>query len=122
LPDKKEASNSLIKNLNGLRNKFNDLSHDPPIGKTSQLLDELLEIFKYTKELISEMPWHFFPIQRNGYQPTVLTGNAWSHSYKQNRQLSIILWSNDSSSESMLVWNPSKENPVVPDGIIINRP
>ncbi|MDI1235077.1 MAG: hypothetical protein PSX81_12400 [bacterium] len=121
-PDKKEASINFIQSLEGLRKKFNDLSHDPPIGETSNLVEGILALIKYTNELIFEMPWHFYPVQRNGHQPTVLTGDAWSHSHKQNRQLSIILWHNDSNSESMLVWNPSKVNPVIPDGIIINRP
>lgn len=122
LPDKKETSDNFIKSLDGLRKKFNNLSHDPPIGKTSELVEGIVSILDYTKELISEMPWHFYPVQRNGHQPTVLTGNAWSHSYKHDRQLSIILWSSDNNSESMLVWNPSKVNPVIPDGKIINRP
>ena len=121
LPDKIEASKNFIECLNKLRIKFNNLSHDPPIGKTFQLVEGIVSILDYTKELISEMPWHFYPVQRNGHQPTVLTGNAWSHSYKHDRQLSIILWSSDNNSESMLVWNPSKVNPVIPDGKIINR-
>ncbi|MBK8518752.1 MAG: hypothetical protein IPL55_21455 [Saprospiraceae bacterium] len=123
LPDKKIASEYLIQNLRELSRKLNPVSHHPPIEiDTLNLVDEIFNIIKYTKELISEMPWHFYPIQRNGLQPTVLTGDAWSHSHKQNRQLSIIIWSNDISSESMLVWNPGKVNPVIPDGIIINRP
>jgi hypothetical protein len=85
-------------------------------------VDEIFNIINLSKELISEMPWHFYPIQRNGHQPTVLTGDAWSHSHKQNRQLSIILWSNDNTSESMFIWNPSKLNPVIPDAMIIIRP
>lgn len=122
LPDKKDASINLIQSLNGLRSKFNDLSHDPPIGETSHLVEGLLALLKYTNELIFEMPWHFYPVQRNGHQPTVLTGDAWSHSHKQNRQLSIILWHNDNNAESMLVWNPSKVNPVIPDAKLIIRP
>ncbi|MBK6362575.1 MAG: hypothetical protein IPF52_03405 [Saprospiraceae bacterium] len=101
LPDKKEASFNLIQSLNGLRSKFNDLSHDPPIGETSHLVEGLLALIKYTNELIFEMPWHFYPVQRNGHQPTVLSGDAWSHSHKQNRQLSIILWYNDNNAESI---------------------
>ena len=122
LPDKKDASINFIQSLNGLRNKFNDLSHDPPIGDTSHLLEGIVALLKYTNELIVEMPWHFYPVQRNGHQPIVLTGDAWSHSYKQNRQLSIILWFSDNNAESMLVWNPSKINPVMPDAKLITRP
>lgn len=122
LPDKKEASINFIQSLNGLRNKFNDLSHDPPIGETSHLIEGIVDLLKYTNELIVEMPWHFYPVQRNGHQPIVLTGDAWSHSHKQNRQLSIILWHSDNNAESMLVWNPSKVNPVMPDAILITRP
>lgn len=122
LPDKKETSINFIQSLNGLRNKFNDLSHDPPIGETSHLIEGIVGLLKYTKELIVEMPWHFYPVQRNGHQPIVLTGDAWSHSHKQNRQLSLILWHSDSNAESMLVWNPSKVNPVMPDAKLITRP
>lgn len=121
LPSKEEISKVFIKNFNSFVKKMNDLSHDPPIGETSDLINGIVALFEYTKELISEMPWHFYPVQRNGIQPIVLTGTAWSHSYKESRQLSIILWTND-NSESLLVWNPSKVNPVVPDGQIINRP
>ena len=122
LPDKKKASINFIQSLNGLRNKFNDLSHDPPIGETSHLVEGIVDLLKYTNELIVEMPWHFYPVQRNGHQPIVLTGDAWSHSHKQNRQLSIILWFSDNNAESMLVWNPSKVNPVMPDAKLITRP
>ncbi|UAM97277.1 hypothetical protein K8354_13235 [Polaribacter litorisediminis] len=120
-PDKIKISEHFIKSITNLGSKLNGLSHDPPVGETSSLIEDILALLKYTKELISEMPWHFYPVQRNGYQPTVLTGSAWSHSYKESRQLSIILWTND-NSESLLIWNPTKVNPVVPDGIIINRP
>jgi hypothetical protein len=122
-PEKAELSRKIIQNLINLKNKLNPLHHDPPLPfNTEVVLDEILNLLKFTKELISEMPWHFYPIQRYGYQPTVLTGDAWSHSHKQNRQLSIILWSDDNNSESMLVWNPSKLNPVIPDPQIIRRP
>jgi hypothetical protein len=123
LPDKKNISENLIKNLRELSIKLNPLSHHPPIEiDTLSVVDEIFNIINLSKELISEMPWHFYPIQRNGHQPTVLTGDAWSHSHKQNRQLSIILWSNDNTSESMFIWNPSKLNPVIPDAMIIIRP
>lgn len=123
LPDKNIDSEILIQNLRELSKKINPLSHHPPIEiNTINLVDEIFNIINCTKELISEMPWHFYPIQRNGHQPIVLTGDAWSHSHRQNRQLSIIVWANDPNSESMLVWNPSKANPVIPDGIIIKRP
>lgn len=120
-PNDEEVSKQFIKTLNGLRQKFNRLSHDPPSGNLSDLTEGILSLQEYTKEIISEMPWHLSPVQRNGSQPTILTGEAWSHSYKGSRQLSIILWNND-QSESLLIWNPTKVNPVVPDGHVINRP
>jgi hypothetical protein len=121
-PDKEEVSNAFIESLKRLRKVFNNLSHDPPIGKTSELVQDIVLLLKYTEELISEMPWHFYPVQKNGNLPTILTGKAWSHSYKEDRQLSIIFWSSEKNFRDMLVWNPSKVNPVIPDGILINRP
>lgn len=122
-PDKKYSSDNLIKNLRELSRKLNPLSHHPHIEiDTFSLSDEIFNILNLTNDLVTEMPWHFYPIQRYGHQPYILTGNAWSHSYRQNRQLSIILWTGVNDSESMLVWNPSKANPVIPDGILINRP
>jgi len=123
LPDKKESADFLIKNLKDVSKKLNSLSHHTSMElNTSDLKDEIINIINCTKVLISEMPWHFYPVQRNGQQPTVLTGNAWSHSYKQTKQLSIILWAGQDISNNMLIWNPTKINPVVPDGIIIKRP
>ncbi len=123
LPEKKDVSDLLLRSLNDLSKKLNPLSHHSHIQvNTSDLINEIVSIINCTKELVSEMPWHFNPIQRNGQQPSVLTGNAWSHSYKQSRQLSIILWNGEDISDSMLIWNPTKINPVVPDAIIINRP
>jgi hypothetical protein len=122
LPHKKEISDNFISCLDRLRDKLNLFSHDPPEKDTSILKDDIISILQYTEDLISEMPWHFYPVQRNGFQPIILTGNAWSHSYKETRQLSIILWSHENYSDEMLVWNPSKTNPIIPDGIIIKRP
>jgi hypothetical protein len=122
-PDKKNISENLLFNLRELNNKLlNPTSHHNSFDIDTVIeVKEIYNILNLTKELIIEMPWHFFPIQRNGYQPTILTGNAWSHSHKENRQLSIILWSDDYNSEKMLIWNPSRLNPVIPDPIIIMR-
>lgn len=122
-PDKKNISENLLFNLRELKNKLlNPTSHHNSFDIDIVIeVKEIYNILNLTKELIIEMPWHFFPVQRNGHQPTILTGNAWSHSHKENRQLSIILWSDDYNSEKMLIWNPSKLNPVIPDPIIIMR-
>lgn len=122
LPDKKEASENFINCLKDLRIRFNQLSHDPPLGDTSELLEGITGLLKYTAELVFEMPWHFHPVQKNGHHPTVLTGNAWSHSYKESRQLSIIIWFNDYNADKMLVWNPSRINPIIPDAKLLIRP
>ncbi|MBM3419392.1 MAG: hypothetical protein FJY17_10800 [Bacteroidetes bacterium] len=124
-PDKQLDSQNLIKNLKALNTKLNPLSHHPPVEiDTMTLVDEISNILNHSMEIVFEMPWHFYPVQRYGHQPIVLTGDAWSHSNKHNRQLSIIIWSdnNISEKEKMLVWNPTKENPIIPDGIVINRP
>ena len=79
-------------------------------------------LLKFTHNLISEMPWHFYPLQRCGSSPVVLSGNAWSHSHKETRQLSIIFWDDSVNEEKLLIWNPNRINPVIPDPIKIKRP
>jgi hypothetical protein len=122
-PDRKEVWENLLNNLSSLSKKLNPLSHHPLEEiDTSNLQKEMSKILTCTNDLIVEMPWHFFPTQRNGYLPSVLTGNAWSHSYKEKRQMSIILWSGEEGLKNMLIWNPSKINRVIPDGMIVRRP
>jgi hypothetical protein len=68
------------------------------------------------------MPWHFSPFQKNGILPVVYTGRAWSHSYPVEKQISLILWDSNNSSKEMLIWNPDKRNPVMPNAKNIVRP
>jgi hypothetical protein len=68
------------------------------------------------------MPWHFTPLQKHGILPYVLTGRAWSHSYPNEKQISVILWDTINTSNEMLIWNPDKKNPVMPNAKNILRP
>ena len=119
-PDKANISLQLIETLTRLRDNLNALSHhNTKKFSPDNLAYDIHNVLEYTKQIISEMPWHFSPVQRTGELPVVLTGDGWSHSYKENRQLSIIVWSTEKNNQEMLIWNPSKINPVIPDGIII---
>ncbi len=122
-PDKKDDVLSLSQMIITISVLLNKLSHHPVQDIDKEKFSEILFNFiELVKVFINEMPWHFFPIQKNGYQPSVLTGKAWSHSHKETRQLSIILWNDLDIIDNMLIYNPTLLNPVIADPVIINRP
>jgi len=114
----------LLENLEKIRIETNHTSHDNPNAKInqSQLAEAIFTVLNQTHDLISEMPWHFNPLQKNGILPVVFTGLAWSHSYPNEKQISIILWNANNSTKEMLIWNPDKKNPVMPNAKRILRP
>ena len=115
---------NLLDNINFVRNQTNQGSHDNPqfnIDK-SKIAESILLILSATQDIISEMPWHFTPLQKNGILPYVLTGRAWSHSFPNEKQISVILWDSVNTSNELLIWNPDKKNPVMPNAKNILRP
>jgi len=116
--------NLLLNKFCKVKDETNPTSHDNPGIRLDRLgIAKAIEtILELTHKLISEMPWHFKPIQRNGNLPIVLTGNAWSHSYPNEKQISLILWDSNVSNGEFLVWNPDKKNPVMPNAKMVKRP
>lgn len=103
---------------------LNKLSHHNPQGiELSEFIDPIMKTLQLTHSFITEMPWHFKQIQQNGNFPIVVTGSAWSHSHREDRQLSFILWEDNprNINKQLLIWNPSKLNPVMPDAIILAK-
>lgn len=127
MPEKTEEIKLFCMNLTSLTEKLNRSSHHNPGAANNdelptEIWDTIQTILVATETLVGEMPWHFTPTQSNGHQPKVLTGNAWSHSHHIPRQLSVILWEDSDIRDTMLIWNPSRVNPVIPDPTIILRP
>ena len=105
-------------------NELNKGSHYPPLEMTeSQKVEcgtQISKIIQLANEIVDEFPWHFTPKQSFGIAPKIITGYAWSHSYREERMIRILIdhqLVND--LEEMLVWNPSKINPVMPDAKIL---
>ncbi len=124
IPDNEENSKNLIKNLKEVEflNKFSH--HNPNFTEAKKekcfidLLGIIPNVLKISHDLISEMPWHITVTQKYGNSPLVLTGNGWSHSHIAPRLLRVILLEEPQSS-NVVIWNPSKVNPVISDGMLI---
>ena len=114
----------LLDNIVKVKKITNPTSHDNPNINidSNDLAQSIFLILKQTHDTIAEMPWHFNPLQKNGIRPVVFTGRAWSHSYPGDKQISLILWDYNDLSNEMLIWNPDKRNPVMPNAKKILRP
>lgn len=114
----------LLDNIVKVKKITNPTSHDNPNINidSNDLAQSIFLILKQTHDTIAEMPWHFTPLQKNGILPVVFTGRAWSHSYPGDKQISLILWDYNDLSNEMLIWNPDKRNPVMPNAKKILRP
>ena len=88
----------------------------------NEVAQSIHEVLTEAKALVSEMPWHFTTLQSTGGHPKIVTGNAWSHSYPQERLIRVLLWSGESIGSRGLVWNPTRTNPIITDPKIIRRP
>lgn len=120
--DWKKISSNLIKASEIL----NDLSHhkevlpleDEVILNLSPVLTKMTES---VNKIFLEMPWHFYPQIVRGEFPSILTGRAWSHSYKEEKTVRILNWEGNDDLSPSLVWNPTKRNPIMTDCKIIKK-
>jgi hypothetical protein len=103
---------------NTLREALNSGSHHPPLPppKPQELAIYASMIHKAletAKKWIAEMPWHLTPSQSFGFDPTVVTGYAWSHSHEEERLIRVMVSSDKAKTKSLVVWNKSLTNPVM---------
>jgi hypothetical protein len=71
------------------------------------------------KAWIAEMPWHLTPSQSFGFDPTVVTGYAWSHSHPEDRLIRVMVSSDNAKTKSLVVWNKSLTNPVMTEAELV---
>lgn len=69
------------------------------------------------------MPWHFKPISNFWTNPAVYSGRAWSHDHYDKKEIKILVWESETRinlNTEILVWNPSKINPVMTKYLILS--
>lgn len=123
-PQHQRTIDEFISKLRPIREQLNSGSHYPPSEISEkervQCGSQIDEILKLSNLIIDEFPWHFTPQQTLGRSPEIITGYAWSHSHAEERMIRILVQDRSSSNkDSLLVWNPSKINPVMPDAMIL---
>ena len=109
---------------NTLREALNSGSHHPPLPppKPHELANYAAMIHKAletAKAWIAEMPWHLTPSQSFGFDPTVVTGYAWSHSHAEVRLIRVMVSLDNAKTKSLVVWNKSLTNPVMTEAELV---
>jgi hypothetical protein len=125
-PDDSVLWENLTNNLTKASKLLNRPSHHSDIPKPIvEIIPELnivfSEIISSTNKMVIEMPWHFQPQVVRGNDPSILTGKAWCHSYSYEKIIRILNWDYNGDLEPLLVWNPTKRNPIMTDCKIIKR-
>ena len=116
----------ISKNLRIASQMLNDLSHFKNVLTSKEdviipLSVVLTQMIESVNNILVEMPWHFYPQIVRGEFPSILTGKAWSHSYKGEKTVRILNWENNNDLSPSLVWNPTKRNPIMTDCKIIKN-
>lgn len=84
---------------------------DEVIGSLNPLFDKLFEL---TKKIFLVMPLHFRP--SSNFMSNLYTGMAWAHDLKDKKEVRVLIWDTENQVEfgkELLIWNPSKINPVM---------
>jgi hypothetical protein len=90
--------------------------------KSEDLRDKLETHLTLAEEIFKELPWHLSPMQSSVNFPFIISGNAWSHSYGESKIIRIMYNKKSSvKSKELLVWNPSKINPVMSEAKILKK-
>lgn len=82
----------------------------------NKLNPHFTNLFKLTKNIFVTMPWHFKPLSNFWNSPTIYSGFAWAHDHYEKKEIRILAWESETDLEvnkDILVWNPSKINPVM---------
>jgi hypothetical protein len=72
--------------------------------------------------LIGELPWHLTASMVYSGQPSVLSGQAWSHGSESPRLIRVIDWTEATPGSRVKVWNRNRRNPIMTDAVFIERP
>lgn len=107
-----------IKKISEITNKP---SHHNKIIRTEDVISSELnplfnKFFVLANHIFKIMPWHFKPISNFWTNPAVYSGMAWSHDHYEKKEIRILVWESETKVElnkEILVWNPSKINPVM---------
>ncbi len=106
-------------NLDAHHNSRHHGSIEADRHRTATNIEEFLSL---AHQLVGELPWHLKATQIFGDSPAIATGHAWCHSYREERVIRVLLSEGVPSSDHLLVWNPSRRNPVMTDAVLLGGP
>jgi hypothetical protein len=108
----------IITQISDILNKDSRVHHNEKIKREDVVVSSLNplfnEMFKLTNTFFKIMPWHFRPT--SNFMRNLYTGMAWSHDVKDKKEIRVLVWENEDEIElgkELLIWNPSKINPVM---------
>ena len=107
--------------ISKISNRLNPDSHFHEIIKIEDEIAKELNplfnnLFEVSKEIFQIMPWHFKPNSKIFSNPAIYCGMAWSHDHFEKKEIRILAWESECEIElnkEILVWNPSKINPIM---------
>jgi hypothetical protein len=108
----------IISNITGILNEDGGVHHNELIKRDDAVVASLNplfnDLFKLTKEVFTIMPMHFRPT--SNFMSNLYTGMAWAHDLKDKKEIRVLIWDSEkdiSFDKELLIWNPSKINPVL---------
>jgi hypothetical protein len=110
--------NRIISDISRILNEDGRVHHNELIKRDDEvvaLLNPLFNnLFILTKVIFTIMPMHFRP--SSNFMSNLYTGMAWSHDLKDKKEVRVLIWDSENQIEfgkELLIWNPSKINPVM---------
>jgi len=110
--------NRTISDITNILNEDGRVHHNEMIKIDDEVIDALNplfdKLFELTKKIFSVMPLHFRP--SSNFMSNLYTGMAWAHDLKDKKEVRVLIWDTESQIEfgkELLIWNPSKINPVM---------
>ncbi len=123
--DKTGALRAVATYIERVNTLMKELVHDKPDHvppPLDALVAEARALPDHANQVAGEMPRYLRVKGRHGSFPVVLIGSAWSHTHPNPRELRA-LWSDGGELErDLIVWNPSRRNPVITEGKILRLP
>lgn len=124
-PEAGDRPRKLHEVLTGIKKPLNEQSHDNPAlpwatpGEHEGIAGGIAEVLRLAHEIVMEMPWHLTVKTVVGREPAVVSGTAWSHSHAAEHTIFVCLSGHQAKRDRMLVWNPSRINPVMTEAKIL---
>jgi hypothetical protein len=110
--------NRIISDISKILNENSRVHHNELIKRDDAVVDSLNplfnDLFMLTKEMFTIMPMHFRP--SSNFMSNLYTGMAWAHDLKDKKEVRVLIWGAENQVEfgkELLIWNPSKINPVM---------